>query len=214
MEDSIKIMVLVAGCLVLQGCVTNMDSPSVVTPHRVQLEEERYSESYDVASLNGMTLQEIGRRYDHHGGGALDLNVTYDPYSKSGNTAMRANDAATRIAASLRKLGVRDVQVGILPVLDSGASRALVSYSSYHALAPRDCGMMPGFDGARVAHDPDYKIGCSIETVFAMQIARPKDLAGQGGLDRGDGRRAANVAETYRSGVPNAALGGDNASGE
>ena len=62
--------------------------------------------------------------------------------------------------------------------------------------------------------DEDYKLGCTIETVFSRQIARPKDLKGRPNTDpTSSGRRASNVVEDYRTGVPNEPMGGESASG-
>jgi type IV pilus biogenesis protein CpaD/CtpE len=90
---------------------------------------------------------------------------------------MRANDEAVRLSQAFRKEGVRDVLTSILPVREQGAeSMVVVTYNGYQATAPANCGRMTGFDGPVLEHDPDYKLGCTVETVFARQIANPSDL--------------------------------------
>jgi len=72
---------------------------------------------------------------------------------------------------------------------------------------------MTGIDNRDINVEEAYKLGCSTETLFARQIARPKDLKGQGTTDANtDGRRSANIVEGYRTGVQNESLGGERAS--
>ncbi len=210
----IRNLALIAACFAVQGCITSeMNSPTIVSEHRVQVREEQYFQELDIAAANNVALANIAHRYARQGSGGLVINVTYG--GKYGTqSAMWANNQASRIAAALKRNGVHDVRRNILPIKGEPSSRLLVTYRSYDALAPQDCGVMPGFHGSVLEHDPDYKLGCSLESVYAMQIARPKDLAGQDDMGYGDGRRAANVAEYYRTGAPSGELGGESASGD
>lgn len=197
--------------LVLMGC---LHSPDHFTPNRVQVEEKAYSEAVSVSEIHEDSIRKAADHYSRHGDGPFDLTITYDPALNSG--AMRASDEAARLAGLLRKNGVEDIQASILPVKDTGDDiKALFSYTAYNALAPADCDMMPGIAQRAIEAEEGYKLGCSVETLYARQIARPKDLKGQGVMDpQGDGRRASNIVDTYRSGVPNKPLEGEGASKE
>lgn len=200
-----------AALLMLGGC--SMYSEGRLSSNRVQVAETQFNETYPVAELNNNALAGLARHYVDHGSGPLDLTITYDPKSSS-STAMMAGDEASRIASFLRKQGVAEVNVSILPVNAQGPdSQALVSFLAYDALAPKDCGVMEGFDDTEVRVDDEYKLGCTVDTVFARQIARPKDLNGQAFTNTTtEGRSASNIVELQRSGAPNEPLEGQTAS--
>ncbi len=201
------------GVLILLAACGDMYMPGTLNNNRLQVKEEKFSEATPVAEADERYVSSVAEQYARSGGGGMDISVTYDPASAS-NTAMQAGGNAARIAAALRKQGVADIKAGVLPVRGQGEeSLALVSYDSWAAEAPEDCGTLPGFDSTDIDHKEDYKMGCTVETVFARQIARPKDLAGHAPPDpRTDGRRAANVVEVYRTGAPNEPLEGQTAS--
>lgn len=200
-------------CMVLTGC--DLHEPTKLSQNRVQVEEEQFSDTLPISHLNDAALSGLAHHYRKHGDGPLELTVTYDPKSSKSN-AMHASDEAARLSKALRSNGVSNVHAGILPVMNSGHQmNAMISYTAYNALAPKDCDVMPGVRDYTVDADEDYKLGCTIETTFARQIARPKDLKGQsdtGGLT--DGRRSANTVEVYRTGVPNEPLNGESATDE
>lgn len=199
---------LFLGVLTLSGC--EMHHPSYMTENRIQVQEQVYTEHYSHTDFNAAAIANL---YDRQGDGPLHLTVTYDPLSKT-NTAMHAGDAAAAYARDLRKQGVALVESGILPIKDSGeGSKVFVGYQSYSAQAPKDCGLISGLSGNILEAEADYKLGCSVDTVFARQIARPSDLAGQSEKQyTTDGRRSANIIETYRAGAPNDGLDGESAS--
>jgi len=206
------ILGLIVLCMVLTGC--KMNEPTTLSENRIQVEEETFTDSVPVSQLNQAALNGLARHYRKHGDGPLELTVTYDPKSKTGN-AMHASDEAARIAKEMRTAGIRSVAAGILPVNGVGEMNAMISYTSYNALAPKDCDTMPGYGGTEVKPDGDYKLGCTFDTVFARQIARPKDLKGQANTDMTtDGRRSANTVEVYRTGIPNEPLDGQSATEE
>ncbi len=207
------ILGLIVLCMVLTGCKLN--EPSTLSQNRIQVEEEKFTDSVPVAKLNTAAVSGLARHYTKHGDGPLGLTVTYDPKSKT-RSAMHASDEVARIVKELRLAGVSNVDSSILPVNGmSGEMNALISYMSYNALAPKDCGTIAGFGGSKVDPDESYKLGCTFDTVFARQIARPKDLKGQSNTDRTtDGRRSGNVIDVYRSGIPNEPLDGESATEE
>lgn len=184
-----------------------------LTPNRVQVEEEKFMEKIPVAEFNDATTAGLATHYRRHGDGPIDLSVVYDPSSRT-STAMSASTHASRLVSAFRKQGISNVNANILPVNGHGDEAvALVSYTSYNAMAPKDCTVMSGVDSTDIRIDEEYKLGCTVETVFAKQIARPKDLKGQGSDRTTDGRRSNNVVERYRTGVPNEPLEGESSSG-
>ncbi len=204
------ILGLIVLCMVLTGC--KVHEPTRLSENRIQVEEEKFSDTVSVSKLNAAAINGLARHYAKHGDGPFALTVTYDPKSRTGG-AMHASDEAARISKELRSAGVRSVDASILPVNGQGGEmNAMVSYMSYNALAPKDCSTMGGYDGSKVEVDDDYRLGCTFDTVFAKQIARPKDLRGQANTDMTtDGRRSANTIEAYRTGIPNERLEGESA---
>ena len=72
---------------------------------------------------------------------------------------------------------------------------------------------MEGFEGQNITVAEEYKLGCTVDTVFARQIARPKDLKGRGiSATTTEGRSASNIVDMERSGAPKEALEGETAS--
>lgn len=209
------ILALIALCMLLTACDL-YEETAMNTSSKIQLQESRYSETYDVKDLDNLTMTSVVRHYTKHGDGPLDLTVTYDP-KVSGAGAMKAGDEAARIATFLRKKGLSEVKTGIMPVVNSGKGmQALVSYDSFYAEAPQGCGTIPGFADRRDEFEEEdgYELGCTRDTLIARQLARPADLKGRQISPTTDGRRVANSTETYRTGVPNQPLTGESASGD
>ncbi len=195
----------------LSGC--EMYSESVVSDRRVQVREEKLTEQVATDSLDNDAIAGMIYKYTKSGNGPVDVTVTYDPESKT-NTAMRAGDEAARISRIMRKEGAREIVTGILPVRTQGVkSQTIISYSAYQAVAPQNCSMMPGVEEPSIDHNPDYRLGCTVETVFAKQISNPSDLLGDArASSTTDGRVSTNIVDTYRTGAPNKPLKGQKAS--
>lgn len=210
MNNKAKILAM-SLVLLTGGC--SMYSEGHFTPNRIQVEEQKFAEEIPVAALDKDKIAGLARYYSSHGDGTVDLTVTYDPKSRN-NTAMKAGDAVARLVAALRKEGLRDVNGTILPVNQQGEeSVAIISFLSYNALAPKDCAVMEGYENQELTVTEDYKLGCTVDTVFARQIARPKDLKGQGASgEPTEGRSASNIVDMQRSGAPNEPLEGETAS--
>jgi pilus biogenesis lipoprotein CpaD len=200
-------------CLALSLSVSacKLREPDHFSKNTIRVEEEKVVHEVAVTDLTPVAVDALSTHYRRHGDGPLNLTVTYDPQSKQ-SSAMSARDDAVRVADLLRRNGVHNVKTSVLPVKDSGSSGAIISYLGYNALAPKDCEVMPGLNNRAINADEDYKMGCSVDTLFARQIARPKDLLGQETSATVDGRRAANQVELYRTGQPNEALEGESAS--
>lgn len=196
----------------LMGC--SLHAPDHFTNERVQIEKKDFADTVALSKIDEQAVRKAADHYLRHGEGPFDLTVTYDPAMTSG--AMKASDEAARLTGLLRKNGVDDIQASILPVKNSGAEmKALFNYTAYNALAPADCDLLPGVNSRIVEAEEGYKLGCSVETLYARQIARPKDLRGQTAEgELFDGRRSSNVVDVYRTGVPNEKIEGESSSGQ
>lgn len=205
-----KIFALLPLVLVLSAC--EMYAESAISERRVQVREEKLTDHVATSRATDGYVAGVAHQYSQSGSGPMDLTITYDPQSKS-NTAMHANDEAVRLSQAFRKQGVKDVVTSILPVREQGSeSTLIVSYTSYQAAPPANCGVMTGFDGPVLEHDPSYKLGCTVDTVFARQIANPSDLLGDAEAPAySDGRPGINVIEYQRAGVFNKPLKGETA---
>ncbi len=186
-----------------------------ITQNRVQVQQEVFSDMIPLQQMNENTIAGLVKHYDRYGDGVVDLSITYDPSSRS-FTAMQAGSEMARIVDRLRKNGVNNVNGAILPVQDQDEPMAVISFTSYTAHAPKGCeNQMAGYHDTDIDIDPDYVLGCSIETTIARQISRPKDLLGNADSGRTtDGRRASNIVDRYRTGAPNEPLEGQSASGD
>lgn len=199
----------------LTACSTDMYAPGSLNENRVQVQEQGFSENMMLDDVNDAYIQALARHYTKHGGGGMDLTVTYDPKSYR-NTAMKASQSAARLVSALRDQGVSDVKTNILPVQEQGDdAHVLISYESYTARAPDGCTSMPGLDNSVVEYSKDYKLGCGVEMMMAKQVARPRDLMGQENTNTtSEGRSASNIVEVYRYGSQNESLDGESASGK
>ncbi len=197
---------------ILSGC--SMYSPSSVNETPVRVSEEISTYDIAVLDIDDAFINSLARHYSKHGGSPMEIVVTYDPKSRS-NTAMHATNKAAGIVSDLRGSGVSSVKAGILPVnLQGNDSRLMVSYSAITAHAPKGCDVaMDGMDGNLKGTNPDYKMGCAIDTMLVRQIAKPAHLLGRGATSQtSDGRAAVYVVDGYRSGAQNESLEGFDAS--
>ncbi len=216
MKNFGKFSLLCGAVLALGACGQDkLHAPSsLLQDKRLQIEEEMFSENVALSEVDDLYLKALSHHYMRHGGSILDVVVTYDPKSYR-NTAMMGGTRAGDISDGLRKRGVRDIEVSILPIKGQGdEGRLIVSYMSHSAKGPKGCDqMMPGMNEDEFRDNVDYKMGCSIHSMIARQVSRPSDLLGRGRVDGvTDGRTAANIVELYRTGAPNEPLDGETAS--
>lgn len=198
----------------VSGCSRKLYEEGNITTNRVQVEQTKFSETVKSSEFDNGYARALGMHYDATGEGGVNVSVLYDPKSRA-NTAMHASQHVSRVASLMRDNGIHDLEANILPIQNLGdEAEIMVTFMSYEAHAPKDCETMPGFKDTDIGYREDYAIGCTVETVIARQIARPKDLAGQGSSGVTDGRRAGNVVDRYRTGVPNESLDGESASGD
>ncbi len=197
----------------LSAC--SLDEPSNVNTSRVEVHSREHAYKIPLDKVNQEEIEKIANHYYRFSNGPARVTVTYDPVSQGGS-AMKSSFEAARIAKELRKAGVVEIQTDILPVSGEAAPQVLVTYEEISAHKPENCGTLPGADGpvADTGKLDGYKFGCSIETNFAKQIQRPRDLLGQKPGALTDGRRAVNINSPYHSGVPNNPLKGEQASSD
>lgn len=211
-------MIVVCGvALLVSACSTEQFEPSEMNFSRVELIQDRYEKEMSVVGLSASALENLAEDWQRHGDGPMAVSVLYDPKARI-NGPINAGRQASQIADSLRMRGV-DVQGSALPVAGRGEElAALVSYPQTRARAPKGCGPMPGLDGTgpdfgKTGLNEGYRAGCGIEGILAQQIARPSDLRGRAGLKGpSDGRRVYQQTGSYRAGIPNEELEGEQAS--
>ncbi len=201
--------------LSLAGCGgIDMYKSGTMNDTHIQVKEQSFSDDVAISEANEEYLSALAYHYNKYGDGVVDLVVAYDPHSYR-NTAMNATNAVSDIAQNLRENGVRDINARIIPIQTLGdEARVQIAYNSFTAQAPDGCDeMLPGMNGTALEHNPHYKMGCSVDTLIARQVAKPKHLIGRGAADHDtDGRAAANIVDVYRSGVKNEPLDGETAS--
>jgi type IV pilus biogenesis protein CpaD/CtpE len=205
---------LVATALFLAGCDSIVyNIPTEVSTDRVEVHRENVDLEFDTASLSPALLQKLGQDYRNQGETPMLVSVTYDPHSQD-NTARKASDTVASLSAALNKQGVHNLQVDTLPILGSGdRSQTIVSYAGLKALPPSSCGNVLDMDMVQdFERTENYKLGCSVETYTARQIARPADLLGNEIMGSAPGRYHANALDPYMTGGPNPPLSGENAS--
>lgn len=195
----------------LSGC--SMYQEGTLTENRVQVKEESFAQEIPVSQFDANTVAGMSQHYRKHGDGPVHLTVSYDPHSRT-NTAMNASNNMARMVKDFKANGVQNVTADILPVQGQGDDgMVIVSYMSYTASAPKDCGLLPGTEDTKIDQVEEYRMGCTVETMIARQAAHPRDLMGRGSDGAiSDGRRAANMGELYRGGLGNKALEGESAS--
>lgn len=197
----------------LSAC--SVHEPHQLSTNQVQAVKDYHEETINYDHLSGAAVAYIADQYDRYGTGVFDLVLTYNPLSRV-NTASIARNNLNDLVSNLQRAGVDELRADLLP-LSNGSDdlRVVISYPSVSAAAPKDCDTLNGLHDRNAEIDPDYRFGCGRDTIFARQIAKPKHLLGHSDSDGlTEGRRAANIVETYRTGVPNASLGGESASGD
>lgn len=197
----------------LAGC--EMYAPSTLSTEKIQVREQPYFLDVAAGEADDRFAAGVAHHYSRHAGGPLKLTVTYDPGNYR-NTAMMATQKGSEVVRALRARGVNSVEMDILPIAGQGdESRVLVSYDAYSAHAPAGCTTMPGTESALLEPQEDYRLGCTINTMVARQVARPQDLQGVGAPgEHTEGRSAANIVDVVRSGAENKELKGESASGK
>ena len=176
----IQKLFLMAFFFILPAC--DLYEESWATREQAKVVQSRFYETFDISTFNDNLAKALAYDYDRHGGSPMNVSVTYDPSSRD-YTALSASNDVARIAKLLRTNGVKGAEIGVLPS-STYAGQVIVSYESYTAEAPNNCSSMPGLKsnediGKSVEEKDQYALGCTIETLMARQVSRPKDLLGQ-----------------------------------
>lgn len=201
----------------LSAC--SFDTPSKITSNKLQLVQTVEQDVFATQNLTHDVLDSLAKAYMANDGGEMAVTVTYDPKSLV-NTKVKAEREAKRIEDSLMNGGINSVSSSVLPVgSPPDYSVTTIRYVQYSAEGPKDCATMPGYENRAdvgvVDIHQEYDYGCTIESLFAKQIANPSDLMGQDGFETlGSGRRAENAISgsgVYAPG-PSPALSGERSS--
>ncbi len=198
----------------VSGC--DMYSAGSINKNPIQISKEFVSKSIFVVNVSDDVISDIARHYTKYSDSPMELVVTYDPKSQV-NSAMWASNKVSDIAGILRGYGVTNLSAKILPVnLQGEGSQLFVSYYALSARAPKGCDIeMAGIDGDLERLNPDYKLGCAIDKMTALQVAKPAHLLGRGAVSNVvDGRATSNIIDGYRAGAQNDRLEGLNASND
>jgi pilus biogenesis lipoprotein CpaD len=211
MHRSLKTAVAVSALLLLAGC--DMATPSQVSVRPIEIRKTVKTETVDALRTDMSRAQVISDSYARNSGGPMSITVSV----LKGNAKQAA--AAKKGAAAWRALflkdGVPDVTVDAVAVEDPAyAGQAVVAWPAKVASAPKECGRLPGYQGAEpLSYTEKYAFGCETESALAHQIANPSDLMGRGGVPGDDAKRQGTLVDKYRSGTPNPKLNGVSASG-
>jgi type IV pilus biogenesis protein CpaD/CtpE len=198
MNTKTALVLVMMGTTLLGGC-SRQNTPSMMNTSRIQVVPETQLQQRPVKDVSTGYLQTLADDYARYGAGSMQLSLAYDPAAKNYGSVKAFKDLA-KIKAGLAQYGVKNVTADAVKTEGQIDPVLLVSYDSVHAAAPAGCRNMPGFDdGLTDGHIGDYKFGCTTDTMLAKQIYRPSDLQGNAGHDLGDGRRAANSIEYYRT---------------
>lgn len=192
------LMLLMLGTALFTTACSRQSTPSMMNTTKPQLQSETTLQQVPVKHVGAGYLHKLADEYARYGADTMRLSLAYDPADKS-YSAVKAFQDLGRIKSGLQEMGVRNISAETVKA-EGSVPTLLVSYDAVRAAAPAGCRNMPGFDdGLTTAEIGDYRFGCSIDTVFAKQIYRPSDLQGHDVMDDGDGRRAANSVEYYRT---------------
>ncbi len=206
----ILLLALAASVSGVSSC--RMYKEGTLTEKKIQVAEERYVQEVEFDGTQKAVLGSVGKHYERYGDGPMHLSVLYNP-SSNVDTSMKATQEAADLANTLRvTVPPGLLKVDIMPVKNLESMKALVTFNTYTAKAP-DCAVMSGLDEREHRIDMDYEMGCSVQSVMARQIARPKDLLGRD-FDSAyrDARGSSNNIDVQRAGAFNAPLGGESTS--
>lgn len=213
---SIKCGALVSGLMVLSmgaglgGCSKDY-MQSNITESKIRVEQNKSVQEIPVAQIHTAMLDQMALNYVRNGGDTIDLTLTYNP-ENSGNPDLVARQKAFEIADYMESRQNITVKPYTIPVKNSAEMIAVFSAMNYTAHPPEGCDVMSGFNDKSHNIQDDYQYGCTVQTVIARQIARPKDLLGTArDANTTDGRAVVNSLQEMRAGVVNEMLEGQTA---
>jgi type IV pilus biogenesis protein CpaD/CtpE len=196
--------------LALSAC--DVSTPSQVTTEQIRLKDKMVTEVLDARHVDAARINVIADEFMHKAKGGMTLTVSYLFGDFSAMDA--AQKQADVFKKSFEKRGVPNVSVVIVPMAEQQyADKVVVTYKALLALPPKNCRRIPGYEGSETLAEVDeYQYGCEMKTAMSRMIADPSDLNGKAGSQDNDSRRDGATVETYRSGKPNDAMKGYQAS--
>ena len=185
----------------LSGCGRDyLYEPTFHTSEQIHVKQEDYANTYELSALTEAALHNEASRFMEKGDGALDITVTYD---KGGSMdAMAASSELSQIAGYMQESGIDNVVSNVMPVASGATPKVLFRYTSYTAQRPKDCKRLDEMSDTSPDDYRNYKQGCTIESLIASQIARPKDLLGNAKLGTKNAMRPAVAVDGYDKGDP------------
>ncbi len=202
-----RLTLILCSVLLLSAC--SMTPETWVNTDRVEIHNDQFTDTFELSTLNDNTLRAIAGVYERYGDGPMRVGLT-----------SRNKNDASRITKTLKKYGVRDVMVEREMPERGAKEMAIISFPAITARAPEKCGMMPGADGITTLPDSGqgkgpYGFGCTVETMLARQVHKPRDLLGRPGFEtNSDGARTETVVSRrgYYDDKSNEPLKGETAS--
>ncbi len=204
-----RFLIILSSLFLLSACSASQET--WVNTDRVEVHNDQFTDTFELSELNDNTLRTIAGVYERYGDGPMRVGLT----SRSANEA-------NRITKTLKKYGVKDVMVDRQMPERGAKEMAIISFPALTARAPEKCGMMPGADGITnlpnsAQDERPYAFGCTVETMLARQVHKPRDLLGRAGFEtNSDGMRSDVVVSRrgYYDDKPNEPLKGETASDE
>ncbi len=200
---------LLTTLILLSACMQN--PTTWVNQNRLEIHNDVFTDSFRISELNDSTLRQVAQIYQRYNDGEM----------KVGLTSNNKKDI-TRIESVLKKYGVKNLSISSTKPERGMEEMAVISFPALVAQKPKDCGMIPGYDGNLQTPDTaqgeaPYGLGCTVETMLARQVNRPKDLLGKNGFEtNADGARAEGVVSRrgYYDDKSFPPLSGESASGD
>lgn len=213
-QKHLNLLSLLLVSAALSGCYNALTYVEPQTnSSRPQVFEDSEYERVPLSFVSPAYVQERAEHYRRFGGAGMSVTVVYDPDMRG--HAQTAQNALTDVLAGLRSYGVQEIKGNVIPVNNLASEPELLfSYTTYKAQGPEDCEIFTALQKERLVEvSEDYKFGCTVDTYFAKQIARPKDLMEPAKKMRpAEASRAAALIKDYREGIRNDPLVGEDAS--
>ncbi len=208
LSDLSRLAMTAALCLTLGGALTACESmPRLQEDTEVAQNRLVKKDSYAVAHITARQTDQalintIATHYKTNAKGPLYIAMTYDPLQEA-TERKHISDHAHSLAKRLNDAGISDTRISIHPAVNAGHN-AVIGYETAIVVSSAECAgkTMPGYDSdTRITMD-GYRLGCTVESLTAMQVANQQDLEGRAGLGGvNDARRATNAIDAmYRTG--------------
>ncbi|HEY8964453.1 MAG TPA: CpaD family pilus assembly lipoprotein [Alphaproteobacteria bacterium] len=209
-----RLSLLLISVLALGACSPEkpwLMKPTNTIEGKMRLIESRHVVKKPLAEYSDDDLANAAYTYRRNGAGPVYIAIAYDDTIGKGidhDTAARAQE----LAVGLVNHGVTEKIIVSTVQMDAPIPVAVIAFDTLTAAAPADCDNRPTVDQAVLAGNDgedgyNYKIGCGVKGLMALQIAHPADLEGHAEMSPAEAERLTNIISTdYRTGVPNEAI--------